>query len=399
MPGGKRPRADSGEAPSSGTAKARSQSSTQLQNLLAENKDKDFEGLLLTSVRAAYEAATKANLRDEPQLPTGETLDTFLDYVDICIHWVPHEDAVDNGKTVYNHLCAFYWLLDQPTGLELQKHKSFTDWIVHFCDEWGKFCDTPQSFTEESFKSFCDAPSFNIHQYQNRRLEDPEAPNDWLTFNQFFARQVKPGLRPVAGITDDRIIVNPADCTFKSMYPIDAASRVTVKYSHTYYVRDLLEGSPYKERFHDGLFMHSFLGPADYHRFRAPVRGTVLECRKILGKAALKVQIDMHGKWGSYDAPDPTGYQFSQMRGLIVFDSPVGLVAVLPVGMCQVSSVNMTAVRGSYLNKGEEFGFFMFGGSDIILLFEKRSNVKVIAPPGVHRVCNAPIAEVIPPVV
>ena len=47
-----------------------------------------------------------------------------------------------------------------------------------------------------------------------------------------------------------------------------------------------------------------------------------------------------------------------------------GLVAVLPIGMAQVSSVNLTAEVGAALVKGEEFGFFSFGGSDIVTLFE-----------------------------
>ncbi len=60
-------------------------------------------------------------------------------------------------------------------------------------------------------------------------------------------------------------------------------------------------------------------------------------------------------------------YQIDQERGLIVIDSPeVGLVAVLPVGMCFVSSVNLTPEVGARLQKGDEFGFFLFGGSDIV---------------------------------
>ncbi len=51
-------------------------------------------------------------------------------------------------------------------------------------------------------------------------------------------------------------------------------------------------------------------------------------------------------------------------------DSPVGLVAILPIGMAQVSSVNITAEEGVTLAKGEAFGYFLFGGSDIVMLFE-----------------------------
>ena len=57
--------------------------------------------------------------------------------------------------------------------------------------------------------------------------------------------------------------------------------------------------------------------------------------------------------------------------GFRVSIGDVGMVAVVPVGMAQVSSVNMIAVPGSQLLKGDEFGYFMFGGSDIIMLYQK----------------------------
>jgi len=58
-------------------------------------------------------------------------------------------------------------------------------------------------------------------------------------------------------------------------------------------------------------------------------------------------------------------------------------VAVLPIGMGQVSSVNLTAQVGATLAKGEEFGYFTFGGSDIVVMFEK-DRVKITAQVGTH---------------
>lgn len=48
----------------------------------------------------------------------------------------------------------------------------------------------------------------------------------------------------------------------------------------------------------------------------------------------------------------------------------LGIVAVIPVGMAHVSSVVLTSVPGKHMAKGEEFGYFQFGGSDIIILFQ-----------------------------
>ncbi|HMU04116.1 MAG TPA: phosphatidylserine decarboxylase, partial [Saprospiraceae bacterium] len=83
----------------------------------------------------------------------------------------------------------------------------------------------------------------------------------------------------------------------------------------------------------------------------------------------------------------------AQARGLIVLDTPIGLVAVLPIGMCQVSSVILTAEVGKTMRKGEELSYFQFGGSDVILLFESSSNVSITAQMGVHYKVGTRIGE------
>ena len=62
----------------------------------------------------------------------------------------------------------------------------------------------------------------------------------------------------------------------------------------------------------------------------------------------------------------------------MVMDSPVGLVACLPIGMDVISSCNFSVDVGDYLNKGDEFGNFLFGRSDMIMLFERNDiDIKV----------------------
>lgn len=75
---------------------------------------------------------------------------------------------------------------------------------------------------------------------------------------------------------------------------------------------------------------------------------------------------------GRFESRDhaKTGYEFSQTRGVLILDTAVdgepapGIVAVAPVGMAHVASVNLTTVPGTRVAKGDEFGFFAFGGSD-----------------------------------
>ena len=95
-------------------------------------------------------------------------------------------------------------------------------------------------------------------------------------------------------------------------------------------------------------------------------------------------------------AEDEAGYQFIQTRGLIVIQSKIGKVAVLPMGMAQVSSIIVTAEKGTTLRKGEEISYFQFGGSDIVMVFERASNVSVTAQPGVHYRVGTRIAQAFP---
>ena len=86
------------------------------------------------------------------------------------------------------------------------------------------------------------------------------------------------------------------------------------------------------------------------------------------------------------DAPDNAGYEFIQARGCVIIDTGAenGLVAVLPIGMAQVSSVKLSVKRGDTVRKGDEISWFEFGGSDIVLVFEKAAGAKHFAPRDVH---------------
>jgi len=355
---------------------------TKLQLMLHEHDQDRWRQLLLDSIVEARNLAIEEKVAGAEDYPTELEGDNgYYAYLNKMVKWTPREDVANE---VLNHLCKFYWLLDQPGGKKLQESDQFNDWMREFANDWGSYLNTPESAS--GIQTFIDDDAFNAWQYM-------QPPSGWLTFNQFFGREIKPGLRPVAGIRSDKIIVSPADSTFKKKFKIGRDDEVTIKLTHKYKITDLLKDSPYADKFVGGLFWHAFLGPNDYHRFHAPVRGTVLECRAIQAKVYLQVVIKEGKFHGEFSAPDEAGYEFTQTRGLIVFDSPVGLVAVLPIGMAQVSSVNMTAVEGAFLNKGDEFGYFLFGGSDIIMLFQPR-RVEMTAAPGIHYNANMAVGEI-----
>jgi phosphatidylserine decarboxylase len=307
------------------------------------------------------------------------SLSDYLQFIDDMVRWAPRESG--DSRMVHDKLVEFYFFLDQPSLLALQSpvqpteadqvHSARADltplsrWIVEYAVAWGEYLDTAESAVH--VPSFQSNPAFRWHDYM-------PTPSGYKTFNQFFARHVKPGYRPVAAPHSHSVVVAPADAVFLGQWPICAESTIRVK-GLRWTIAQLLDGSPYADRFANGVFTHSGLRTFDYHRWHAPVEGCVVEARVIKGQAYLDVNTVEKDGIVSLTAVEGTGYQFVQMRGLVVLDSPVGLVACLPVGMAQVSSVVITAEVGRTLRKGEEMGYFQFGGSDFVMLFEACAQV------------------------
>ncbi|MCM1004695.1 MAG: phosphatidylserine decarboxylase [Prevotella sp.] len=338
-----------------------------------------------------------------------KTLDDYFDWCESNLHWVPKEDP--EGDVVYQHVTMFYFLLDQSPVKELQtpitpstlkgnvmpELTELSKWMRKFVISLGMWMDTPESLDPAAVKSYYDSPRYN--------MDDYEMPmGGWKTFNQFFARRVKPGYRPIAAINDDHVITSPADSTNDGQWEVNADSKVNIK-GLEWSVEELLEGSAYKDDFRGGIWIHQFLNTTDYHRQHAPVGGKVLEAREIqgatwLGVHAEPIEGDPQGRQHivrrKLVAEDEAGYQFLQTRGLIVIQSKIGKVAILPMGMAQVSSIIVTAEPGTTLRKGEEISYFQFGGSDIVMVFERASNVSITAQPGVHYKVGTRIAQAFP---
>ena len=336
------------------------------------------------------------------------TVEDFLQHLNDLLRWVPGKNS--RRREFHEQLGRFHFVLLQTPVYQLQNALEPTDtaptltplsaWMVRYAQEVGKFMDTPESITTESVASFRNAPDFHMEDYLEPR-------GGWRTFNDMFARSFKPGHRPIAAIADPTVIVSAADSTFEGQWKIDANACITVK-GIFWKISELLEGSPYKDSFSNGTFMHAFLGPNDYHRLHAPVGGTVVEARVISGQIYVEVttvpinedaessEVKQLKTARTFAVPNTPGYQFTQTRGLIMLDTPIGLVAVIPVGMSLVSSVVLTAELGVTLRKGEELAYFQFGGSDIVLLFQSRSNVSLQAQVGTHYKIGTAIGKAFP---
>ncbi len=323
-------------------------------------------------------------------------LSDYYAFIDKISELLPNEILKGPSTSLRDHMlqgiCYFYFLLDQPLdelkdkGLyrnTIQYYPAFSSWLVTFAKSWGSYLDTPASWDNETYKELYNDPKFNLQKGWY------ESPSNWKTFNDFFAKYLKsPDMRPIASADNSSVVTLPADSVPQGVWSIDKNSNIKVnnglkvKLATYYNVGDLLDSnSKYKEAFANGTLTHTFLNVNDYHRFHFPLGGEVKEKSVITKNVALEVLWDKDS--AKYLPIDSTGWQFTQTRGCVIIKTKeYGLVALIPMGMAQVSSVvfEPNVKIGSQHKKGDMLGNFYFGGSDFIILFQNKANFKITAP-------------------
>ena len=354
---------------------------------------------LKSMLEASLEQARQIN--PDPQTNPAQNLEeyyAFVSWAETSMPWalLQKEEYPEIFDNIFQSLCAFYFLVDQPLpelegkGLvnnSLQYAEPFASWLVEFSKSWGSFLDTEASWNEEYYQMALNDPNFGL---QNGWYEDH---SNWSTFNEFFSRYLRsPEMRPIASPGVDSIVVSFADSEPQGVWAIDSLSQliveegVPVKSATIRSISNLIgEDSEYKDAFANGTFTHSFLNVNDYHRYHFPVGGTIREARIIQGINPPGGELKWDEENGRYvfNPAAKTGWQSIETRGCVIVETEnYGLVALLPIGMAAVSSVNLeeTVVPGASVEKGDMLGYFAFGGSDFILIFQEGVSFTLDAP-------------------
>ncbi|MEC5126487.1 phosphatidylserine decarboxylase [Verrucomicrobiales bacterium BCK34] len=185
-----------------------------------------------------------------------------------------------------------------------------------------------------------------------------DSPESFSTFNEFFFRKLKPEARPIDPGTDS--VVFPADGRH---FLIPDLSKATTLYAkgQRFDLATLLGKSDLAEEFSGGTAVLSRLCPTDYHRYHFPLDGTPEEGLLINGSLFSVNPIALSRQ---------LSYITENKRQITpVNDSPVGKYLFLEIGATNVGSIVSTSVSGSPVSKGDEKGYFRFGGSMVITIF------------------------------
>ncbi len=198
-----------------------------------------------------------------------------------------------------------------------------------------------------------------ISRYGIDTNEMADSPESFAHFNAFFSRKLKPAARPIAPESDT--IIFPADGRHFAIPDIAANDGIFVK-GVRFDLAALLNDAALAQRFAGGSLLISRLCPVDYHRFHFPCAGTPGEPRLINGPLYSVNPIALRQRPGIF---------WENKRFVTELESPdCGKVLFMEVGATCVGKVVHTSRALQSVAKGDEKGFFLFGGSSVITIFE-----------------------------
>ncbi|WP_321404706.1 phosphatidylserine decarboxylase family protein [Maridesulfovibrio sp.] len=198
----------------------------------------------------------------------------------------------------------------------------------------------------------------------------------FTSWDDFFTREFREGRRPVAAPDNDAVIANACESA-----PVNLAKNVKLRdkfwiKGQPYSLYHMLDGDPLAAEFEGGTIYQAFLSALSYHRWHSPVSGRIVKTKLIDG--SYYAQSPTVG----FDPASPNnsqGYITQVAARALVFieaDNPdIGLMAVMFVGMAEVSSNELTVYEGQHVNKGDQLGMFHFGGSTHVLIFRPGVNL------------------------
>lgn len=198
-----------------------------------------------------------------------------------------------------------------------------------------------------------------IDQYELDADEFVVSCDDFKSFNDFFSRKLKPAARPVAG--GDEVVVFPADGRHLGFQDVSQAQGFYCK-GQTLSLVDLLGDVDLAKNYEKGSLVISRLCPVDYHRFHFAAAGRVDAWRLINGPLYSVSPIALRRN---------LGILCENKRVITTLETErLGRVLILEIGATNVGSIHQTYQAGSMVAKADEKGYFSFGGSMTMQLFE-----------------------------
>ncbi len=267
----------------------------------------------------------------------------------------------------------FAYMMMTQAGEAVFRNAEFNRALEDVLREWCHYLDSPESAhvlneDEDGWLSEFAYQDMKLYEFV---FDRSVAHWGWKSYNDFFHREIRKDARPIAAPNDPKVVISANDGNLVTIARgVQGMDSFWLK-GEPYSLLDTLDRSEYAERFVGGYVFQSFLSGANYHRWHAPIDGVVRDARIVKGlmfSEAESAGFDPSAGILSegYDATVNT-------RGLVFIESPdrtIGMVCVIPIGITEISSVTINVKKGATLAKGDELGYFSYGGSSMCLVFQ-----------------------------
>lgn len=240
------------------------------------------------------------------------------------------------------------WTYESPVG------KNITELIAKrkiFSKLYGMFCNT--RFSSKRIKSFVD--DFNIDMNLSQK-----SINEFKSFNDFFVRKLTAEARPIDKNSD--VLVSPGDGRLTAYENIDLENLVQIK-GMTYSLKELINDDSIAKKYSNGVCVILRLCPTDYHRFHFVDSGIPTKSNFIKGYYYSVNPIALNNI--------PKLFCENKREWSILHSDNFGDILTIEVGATCVGSIIQTYSPNKAVKKGDEKGYFKFGGSTTILFLEK----------------------------
>ena len=268
------------------------------------------------------------------------SLHQLLVAINHVLHTAPHYDNTELVGAPLNAVLDFF--MDTPAGYAAFRSATVNRLLGKVLTAWCQFLETPASayvLHEQRQGWFCTeaAQSMNMDEFEHDKGAEHKGFKSW---NAFFTRRFKPGMRPVEGANDDKLIVSACESTpYAIQFNVQKTAQFWIK-TQPYSLRDMLDGDERVEQFVGGCIYQAFLSALFYHRWHSPVNGTVVETRNIPGTYYSEAETEGFDPAGPNNSQGYITHTATRALMFIQADDPViGLMAILFVGV----SASMTS--------------------------------------------------------
>ena len=216
---------------------------------------------------------------------------------------------------------------------------------------YGRKMDSPNS--KDKIASFVENYNINMNESE-KNIED------FISFNDFFYRKLKTGSRKID--YNSNVLASPSDGKILAFENINQLDEYFVK-GDIFSLKEFFQNDELAKIYEGGTFLIIRLAPVDYHRFHFPVGGTISESKLIDGRyfsvstLAVKENIKI--------------FLENKREYSILETEEFGKIALFEIGASMVGGIKQSYKANTFVDKGDEKGYFYFGGSTCILVFEK----------------------------